>query len=173
MQPLFLGDENMKKRVVIINGGGGSGKDTFAEFCAKHTNVINISSVDRVKDAAKILVGWDGTKDEKSRKLLVDLKKLSIDYNNYPTTYILEEYKKFLASEANILFIHIREISEIKKLKELLNAETILLVNPRVPKITSNTSDANVNDYTYDYTVENAGTLEDLEQKAIEFINLK
>lgn len=163
----------MEKRVVIINGGGGSGKDTFAEFCAKHTKVVNISSVDKVKEAAKILVGWNGNKDEKSRKLLVDLKKLSIDYNNYPTTYILEEHKKFLESDALILFIHIREISEIKKIKELLNAETVLLINPRVPIITSNTSDANVANYVYDYTIENAGTLEELEQKAVEFIKLK
>lgn len=163
----------MKKRVIIINGGGGSGKDTFVEFCAKHAKVINISSVDKVKEAAKILVGWNGEKDEKSRKLLVDLKKLSIDYNEYPTTYILEEHKKFLESEAEFLFIHIREISEIKKIKKLLRAETLLLTNPRVPKITSNTSDANVNDYSYDYMVKNSGTLEELEQKAIEFVELK
>lgn len=148
----------MKKRVIIINGGGGSGKDTFVEFCAKHAKVINISSVDKVKEAAKILVGWNGEKDEKIRKLLVDLKKLSIDYNEYPTTYILEEHKKFLESEAEFLFIHIREISEIKKIKKLLSAETLLLTNPRVPKITSNTSDANVNDYSYDYMVKNSGT---------------
>ena len=102
--------------------------------------------------------------------MLVDLKKLSIDYNDYPTTYILNEHKKFLENDANILFIHIREISEIEKLKKILNAETVLLVNPRVPKITSNTSDANVADYTYDRTIENKGTLEELEQKAIEFI---
>ncbi len=97
----------MKKRIVIINGVGGSGKDTFVELCAKHANVINISSVDKVKEAAKVLVGWNGEKDEKSRKLLVDLKKISIEYNDYPTAYILEEHKKFLKSDATILFIHI------------------------------------------------------------------
>lgn len=163
----------MKKRVVIINGMGCSGKDTFVEFCAKYATVINISSVDKVKEAAKILVGWNGTKDEKSRKLLVDLKKLSIDYNDYPTKYILEENDKFLKSNSDFLFIHIREISEIEKLKKLLNAETMLLVNPRVPKITSNTSDANVDKYEYDITIENSGTLEELEEKAIEFIKSK
>jgi len=163
----------MEKRVVIINGVGGSGKDTFAELCAKYTKVINISSVDKVKEAAKSLVGWRGEKDEKSRKLLVDLKKLSIEYNNYPTTYILERYKEFKQSEAVILFIHIREISEIIKIKKLLEAETLLIINPRVPAITSNTSDANVNEYTYDYVIENSGTLEELEQKAKEFSKTK
>lgn len=159
----------MKKRIVIINGVGGSGKDTFAELCAKHINVVNISSVDRVKEAAKLLVGWNGEKDEKSRKLLVDLKKLSIDYNNYPTTYILEKYDEFIKSDSQMLFIHIREISEIEKIKEILEAETLLIVNPRVPKITSNTSDANVNKYNYDYVIENSGTLKELEEKAVEF----
>lgn len=163
----------MEKRVVIINGVGGSGKDTFAELCAKHTKIINISSVDKVKEAAKLLVGWNGQKDEKSRKLLVDLKKLSIDYNDYPTTYILEKYEEFKKSDATILFIHIREISEIIKIKKLLSSETLLIVNPRVPAITSNTSDANVNDYTYDYVIENLGTLEELEEKAREFSKIK
>lgn len=163
----------MEKRVVIMNGMGGSGKDTFVEMCAKHTNIVNISSVDKVKEAAKVLVGWTGDKDEKSRKLLVDLKRLSIEYNDYPTKYILDEYEKFKQSDNNILFVHIREISEIEKLKSLLSAETVLIVNPRVPDITSNESDANVAKYTYDYTIENAGTLDELEEKAIKFIKIK
>ena len=89
----------MKKEVIIINGTGGSGKDTFVKFCSKFAKVTNISSVDKVKEAANILVGWNGEKDEKSRKLLVDLKKLSIDYNDAPTNYIKDEYEQFKISE--------------------------------------------------------------------------
>ena len=48
---------------------GGSGKDTFVEFCAKYAKVMNISSVDKVKEAAKILVGWDEIKDENICKI--------------------------------------------------------------------------------------------------------
>ena len=162
----------MEKRIIIINGMGGSGKDTFVEFCAKYAKVMNVSSVDKVKEAAKILVGWDETKNEKSRKLLVDLKRLSIEYNDYPTKYILQSSKEFLTNDKDILFIHIREISEIEKIKKLLDAETLLLSNPRVKKITSNSSDANVDNYNYDIHIENSGTLEELEQKAIEFIKV-
>ena len=82
----------------------------------------------------------------------------------------MREHKKFLKSDATILFIHIREITEIEKLKKILKAETVLLINPRVPKITSNTSDANVENYVYDREIQNIGTLDDLEQKAIEFV---
>lgn len=160
----------MKKEVFIINGTGGSGKDTFVKFCSKFAKVTNISSVDKVKEAASILVGWQGEKDEKSRKLLVDLKKLSIDYNDAPTKYIEEEYEKFKRSENEYLFIHIREIDEIEKTKRMLKAKTLLITNPRVALITSNNSDGNVYNYEYDYIVENDGSLEELEKKAKMFI---
>lgn len=163
----------MDKKVIIINGTGGSGKDTFVEFCAEFAKVTNISSVDLVKEAAQILVGWNGEKDEKSRKLLVDLKKLSIDYNDAPAKYIKSKYEKFQKSDSEFLFIHIREIEEIIKIKEMLNAKTLLVTNPRVALITSNTSDGNVYNYTYDYEIKNEGTLEDLEQKAKEFVSWK
>lgn len=160
----------MNKQVIIINGTGGSGKDTFVRFCSEFAKVTNISSVDKVKEAAKILVGWNGEKNEKARKLLVDLKQLSIKYNDYPTKYIQEQYKIFEKSDSQYLFIHIREIEEIEKIKKLLNAKTLLVLNPRVALITSNSSDANVYKYEYDYKIENSGSLEDLKQKAKEFI---
>lgn len=160
----------MNKQVIIINGTGGSGKDTFVRFCSEFAKVTNISSVDKVKEAAKILVGWNGEKNEKARKLLVDLKQLSIKYNDYPTKYIQEQYKIFEKNDSQYLFIHIREIEEIEKIKKLLNAKTLLVLNSRVALITSNSSDANVYKYEYDYKIENSGSLEDLKQKAKEFI---
>ena len=159
----------MDKKIVIINGTGGAGKDTFVEFCSEIEKVLNISTVDKVKEAAKILVGWNGEKDEVSRKLLVDLKRLSINYNDSPTKYVLEMAEKFRSSEDNLMFVHIREIEEIEKTKELLNAKTLLITNPRVKLITSNDSDGKVNEYKYDYYIENDGTLEDLKNKAVKF----
>ena len=85
----------MDKNIIIINGTGGAGKDTFVSFCSEVEKVLNVSTVDKVKEAAKILVGWNGEKDEVSRKLLVDLKRLSIEYNDAPTKYILEMAEKW------------------------------------------------------------------------------
>ena len=162
----------MDKSIVIINGSGGVGKDTFVDFCKEFVNVKNISSVDKVKEAAKILVNWNGEKDDKSRKLLVDLKQLSIDYNDYPAKYIQEEAKKFKEdSNEQIMFVHIREIEEIKKIKKLVNAKTLLITSNRVKKILTNTSDANVENYEYDYYIKNDGTMEELRLKAKDFVN--
>ena len=69
-----------------------------------------------------------------------------------------------------IMFIHIREAEEINKAKRLLGAKTLLITNPHVKIITSNDSDKKVNQYEYDYYIDNDGTIEDLSNKALEFI---
>ena len=160
----------MGKNIVIINGTGGAGKDTFVSFCSEITRVLNVSAVDKVKEAAQILVGWNGEKDEVSRKLLVDLKQLSVDYNDAPTKYIVSKSEEFKNSDDELMFVHIREAKEIDKSKELLNAKTLLITNPRVKLITSNDSDGKVNEYEYDYYIVNDGTLEDLKNKAVKFV---
>jgi len=160
----------MEKSIIIINGTGGAGKDTFVSFCSEVTGVLNVSTVDKVKEAAKILVGWNGEKDEVSRKLLVDLKQLSVDYNDAPTKYICSMAEEFKNSENNLMFVHIREAVEIEKAKKLLNAKTLLITNPRVKLITSNDSDGKVNEYNYDYYIVNDGTLDDLKEKASKFV---
>lgn len=159
--------------MIVINGSGGVGKDTFIEYCSEFAKVKNISSIDKVKEAAKILVDWNGEKDEKSRKLLVDLKALSMEYNDAPFEYIKKQKQEFEQGEENILFVHVREISEIKKIKEELKAKTVLITNRNIPIITSNSSDANVLQFEYDYRIENDGTLEQLREKAKEFIENK
>jgi len=161
----------MEKRLIIINGSGGVGKDTFVEFCSNFTGVKNISSVDKVKEAAQILVGWNGEKDEKTRKFLSDLKQLSIDYNNYPLIYIENQTKEFMENDTqSIMFIHIRESSEIEKVKNAIGAKTLLITSNRVAKIETNKSDANVEDFQYDYYIRNDGTLDELKEKAKEFV---
>ena len=118
-----------------------------------------------------MLVGWTGEKDDKSRKLLSDLKKISIDYNNYPLKYIEQQAEEFKQEEKfYLMFVHIREIEEIKKVKELLNAKTLLITSNRVEKIVTNSSDANVENYEYDYHISNDGTLEELKMSAKKFV---
>ena len=160
----------MKKNIIIINGSGGVGKDTFVNVCSNFRKVLNISTIDKAKEAARILVDWNGDKDEKYRKLLVDLKRLSIDYNDSPTKYICKKAEEFMNSDNEIMFIHIREAEEINKAKRLLGAKTLLITNPHVKIITSNDSDKKVNQYEYDYYIDNDGTIEDLSNKALEFI---
>ena len=98
----------MKKLVIVINGSGGVGKDTLCDIAAKHYKVKNISSITPIKKIAADC-GWDGQKDDKSRKFLSDLKLLCVEYNDYPTRWALAEYLDFKNTDEDIMFVHIRE----------------------------------------------------------------
>lgn len=162
-------DETRGKQVFIINGSGGVGKDTFVS-CVRHfCNAINYSSVDLIKRAARIL-GWNGGKTEEDRKFLSDLKSLCAKYNDAPFRDICDIVNNFKECEHKYLFLHIREPEEIERAKKEFNAKTILITRESVSEITTNDSDKNVNNYQYDYIVENNGTLDDLMQKAKDFI---
>lgn len=157
------------KQIIIINGTGGSGKDTFAEFCSKYGKVMNFSSIDKVKEIAR-LIGWDGQKTEKDRKFLSDLKRLTTDYNDMAFNSITEAVAQFENSNDEILFIHIREPEEIQRAASVFNAKTLLVKRAGLSNIQTNYSDANVDNYPYDYIIENT-TLEELNNTALHFVS--
>ena len=159
----------MKKEVVVINGTGGSGKDTFVDFCKKYVKVMNTSSIDKVKEIAS-LIGWDGGKTDKDRKFLADLKHLTTEYNDMAFNDIKKSVKKFLDNDDEILFIHIREPKEIEKAKKEFNAVTLLIKREGLENIETNDADKNVDNYSYDYVIYNS-TLEKLENDAKKFVN--
>ena len=159
----------MKQHIVIINGTGGCGKDTFVELVSKYNRVLNVSSVDKVKEIAT-LAGWTGGKEEVDRKFLSVLKRLTTEYNDMSFRDIEEKVSKFRNSDLEVMFIHIREPEEIERAKNAFGAETLLIRRVGLSSITSNYSDANVENYTYDYIIENS-TLEILEKKAMNFVS--
>ena len=131
---------------------------------------MNFSSVDNVKKVATTM-GWCGGKTEKDRKFLSDLKLLWTGYNDSPfksMKAMINTFKRHTEYEA--LFLHIREPNEIQRMVDCCGAKALLVKSNRVESIKSNMADANVNDYEYDYVVNNDGTLEDLEKRALEFI---
>jgi len=158
------------KKIIIINGMGGSGKDTFIKYVAKYTKVINFSSIDKVKEVASY-AGWQGKKTEKDRKFLSDLKKLMTDYNDMPFKTMKKVVTEFNKKDnfSKILFLHIREPEEIKRAVTSFKAVTLLIRKPDVPIITSNYSDANVENYNYDYIIINT-TLKELDLEAKSFV---
>lgn len=170
-----------KKKAVIINGFGGVGKDTFVDVCAKISNergiiVENVSSVDLIKAAAKIL-GWDGiSKTEKDRRFLHELKKLANAYNSICITYMEERFDHFpdngelpIVNE-RIIFFHIREPEEMDIIRASLDAKVIYIKNDRVARNENNLEDKDIENYPYDYIIDNSGSIEQLEDEANKFI---
>jgi hypothetical protein len=157
----------MEKLVIIINGKGGVGKDTLCDAAAEEYAVRNVSSITPIKEMAGIC-GWKGDKSDKSRKFLSDLKRLVVEYNNYPNEYLLEQYREFLQSGERLLFIHIRECEEIKKVKEQFYTPCVTLLVRREadgPVNWGNKSDDEVENYPYDYIYDNSLPLEESKGK--------
>jgi len=159
------------KKVYITNGSAGNGKDTFAELLNKYISVFKYSSIDLVKEMFESVGISKDNKTEKKRKLWSDGKDMLTKYDDIPfkdITSIVADFKNNKI-ETEVLLIDIREPEEIARAVETFGAETILIDNPNVDKIESNHADANVKNYEYDYTIENDGTLEQLDKMAYLF----
>ena len=165
-------DNRASKRIIIINGKGTSGKDTFVNIVNKYVPTENYSSIDLIRKVATQL-GYNGGKTMKDRKFLSDMKVLATEYNDAPYNDIIDRVLKFIYCKQNknqLLFIHIREPEEIKRIVDTFGAKTLFIKRENLNDITSNSSDGRVSKYKYDYSILNT-TLEEYEKKACEFIN--
>ena len=170
-------------KVVIINGKGGCGKDTFVTMCRDVlgiTKILNISTVDYVKEVAKHC-GWDGTKTPENRKFLSDLKDLLTEWDDIPFKKVCQDVKAWqdvwiASGEYNkaVVFIHCREPKEIDKLVkefEQYDATTLLIRRTAAESVEQiNHADNQVLDYAYDYTIYNDSTLSWLRNEAVVFL---
>lgn len=163
------------KLAIVINGKGGSGKDSICDVVASHHSVVNVSSITPIKWVAENFFGWKKGKTDKDRKFLSDLKKLSTDYNDLPNRYCVNEFHKFLSNEdAEVFFVHIREPENIEKFIESVDGQCItLLVRGGKSKSEQygNHSDDDVENYNYDFVFENNGSYENLDEDFMKFFS--
>ena len=183
-----------RTKVVIINGKPQSGKDTFCKYAQGYcdddesANTLIISSVDPLKEMLTQL-GWDGTKTDKIRDMLMDMKQLWVQNQDGPTMFLFNnilEFHKACTGEDNIVFVHIREPEEIKKLVNALtgfesmgiDVISLLIIRgsgedtPNQPTETRRSDDeALINNYEYDVTINNDEDLIKLQELAAEFVD--
>lgn len=167
----------MEKITIVINGVGGCGKDTLVSIVSKYYSVLNISSITPAKEVLANC-GWDGEKSDRYRKFLSDLKNLMIEFNNYPTTYLLNKQDEFLSTdEYQVMFVHCREGEEIEKFVSRAKGRVVtLLIYPRTElqgKVFGNSSDDCVYDYKYDFEYYNTQSLENIDSDFMNFFNKK
>ncbi len=164
----------IKKTAFIINGAGGAGKDTLCDIASKYHKTVNISSVDPIKKIAA-QNGWQGEKTPEARKFLSELKRVFTEYNDLPLNYTLNIYREFLTDDNELFFVHIREPREIRRFKE--NAEklggkvlSIMIRSERCEKVYGNTSDDDVENYSYDAIYQNDLPLDEAEADFMAFL---
>jgi len=163
------------KKILIVNGHPKSGKTEMENIIAKHVNSIIYSSITPVKDYYKKYFGWDGNENNKTEEIRRDLsalKRMLVEEFDYIYTKVAEKMRELYNNPyCEILMVDSREIEEIERFKNCFQAITVFVRNDRCEKIDSNESDANVENYKYDYYINNNGTLEDLEKEVYEFVD--
>ena len=162
-------------KVYIINGFGGSGKDTFENMVkqSSKTEGYKTSMVEIVKHYAEQM-GWEGSKEDKDRKFLSDLKDALEEWADIPFAYVISRVQLFEElNNCGYCFVDAREPKDINRLKEELskdfNVKTIL-VDRNISREYGNRADDGVMNYQYDTTIMNPGSLEDLNKCAIAFV---
>lgn len=188
--------------VCIISGAGGNGKDTFINAVSKVCAVGNLSSIDPVKEIANTLIQenaayqyesymtTDGGKHQSQktdqyRQFLYELKKAWTSFCDGPNVYLMGKLQDILSDQnsgngnLNIVFMHVREASEIASLKQMIEEQfgiaviTVKLVGLVNPADYQNDCDKNVDDYTFDLTITNhPGNTMMLELQAMMFGNI-
>ena len=169
-------------RVVIVNGRPESGKTTFESLCEDIVGPAYCerrSTVDKIKELAKE-AGWKGEKTPAARKMLSDLKDIFTQYNDMPFFDIVKYLNGWesdlayygVSSHPHILFVDDREPDHIYRLKQELDAITLLIRRPGDENLeTSNHADEKVFEFDYDWVINNDGDIRDLRDRAQEFVN--
>lgn len=181
--------------VCLLNGTGGSGKDTFVDMCrdAGLHDLIHESTINPVKAAAQILIENDRRdcvmdavidKTEEYRLFLHNIKMAWSTFSNGSTHYVYNLVKdtiiKVAANQMKnpvIIFVDVREPDELERLKQTLTKSGIVVITTIVrglvkPADHENEADANVENYRYEYTVVNIpGDLDNLRSYAEFFVS--
>ena len=131
--------------VCILNGAGGSGKDTFISAVNQHCSAMRLTSVNEVYEIADKFINYtapyvgafgelssidpSGERDQKTdrfRTFMSDLKTAWSNFCDGPTVCLLGELKttveKLLnaGEEYDVIFMIIREPAEIQKIKDYI-----------------------------------------------------
>jgi hypothetical protein len=173
--------------IILVGGRAGEGKSTFAKFCGeylireKQTSSVVVPFARMVKETAFVM-GWDGEKDDKGRKLLQDLGRIGREYDlDLWANHALDYIKDSLGEGFQYFFVDDwRFPNEAKVIRE--DYHPVMLVRMRRPEefhtlkgtaLYNDASEASLpdEDSYYDYVIKNSKDLDELKAKAEQFIN--
>ena len=163
----------MARKVIIINGQLGSGKNTFVLYMQKQ--VLDIRVFKYRSELATIAkkMGWrDNPLDEKRESFLTNIYDIWSRYNDglskeaYDLFTYLELDNKTNKKTFIIIVRSAKDISDIIKTFKGENIFTVLMYRKDL-----NGFNKQSQDYKYDLIINNNGKLKELEKEANIFIN--
>jgi len=173
-------------KIILISGKARSGKDTVAKYIEQKLNnenkkVLICHYADLLKYMCKTFFNWNGEKDNKGRTILqhVGTDVIRKDYPNYWVDFIIDVLWKFYDEWDYVIIPDTRFPNEIDRMVEEFNYkdeyETIKPINTiRIKRNiadgltreqNNHPSEVALDNYKFDYYIENDGTLNELRSK--------
>lgn len=168
--------------IILINGVSGSGKNTVAEMIEdiieikqKNKNTYALGNADFVKEVARHLFNWDGIKDEKGKKLLIEITRGAYECDKYfwekETNSKIEAVSIKHSHITNFIITDWRYLSTYEFFKS--KYQHIITINIQRDNLKYNYSDTikqddnTLKDFDFDIVINNNGTLEELKEECI------
>lgn len=189
-------DSDIVKRglVIIINGCGGCGKDTFESMVQDELyhldsfiDQFHVSTIDPIREIDQALATINGepySKDKNlHRKAMAQLKRVWDE--NYGGSFkylqrILNVYDSSHSSDGKraVVFVHVREPENIEKIyfshrlgsltdtNDEWDVTSVLIYGRTKPDDFDNSADRSVENFMYETYINNSGSLEELRKRA-------
>lgn len=170
------------KRVFLICGQGGSGKDTFANYLAHFLYKLDEPYIIRpnaygVKSIAYESFDWNGEKDAKGRQLLIDITNIGYNLDEHFWEKKTCSYLETLPhSNANLIIPDWRYEQSEKYFRQYFSGAEVITIRINKDIDSSNKThehDSSEKDYLNfkcDFDINNNGNLEELKLEAYKLI---
>ena len=156
-------------KIILINGKARSGKDTLASLMKgklSDKKVLVRGNAQTVKDCARKYFGWNGEKDTKGRKLLIDITNLGYAQDPY---HWERQTLKYAVDKDNYDYLIITDWRYMSTYKYFKSRGYQVITIHRHRDIDNGLDESLKNDIseqgfnmTYDFSIHNRGSIEEL-----------
>lgn len=156
--------------IILVSGKAGSGKDTFYELASEMIDAHRLAYADGVKDVARFM-GWDGIKDDNGRSLLITIGESARNYIGELVwiNKVIDKINLIFGynENATIIITDCRHPNEITKIRELYPSTSVRMTGRAsdLGENASNISETDLDDFEFDFYIDNSGTKEELKTK--------
>ena len=170
-------------KVICISGNAQNGKDTTAEIMCEELEALGYSVViahyaDLLKHICRAFFGWNGEKDEAGRQILqyVGTDVVRKQRPNFWVDFIVSVLDLFKGEWDYVLIPDCRFPNEIEAMQNdgfdttSLRVVRLNFESPLTETQQQHPSEIALDDYVFDHTIYNDGTLDDLRRKILKWI---
>jgi len=157
--------------IIGIMGKARAGKDTLADLMKeelerKDKSVIILRFADLLKWIAEKEYGWDGSKDEKGRDLLIQASKdIKAEDDNFFLDYVMMLIKVLYFNMDFVIITDVRYKIEYDRIKTTKNYKFIRIRGLNQLNL-DDESETQLDNHSVDLYVNNFGTMNDLKIRA-------